>query len=89
MQAISDTVAAILRTPHPDIKFVNTESDGKVLVIYGSRQTSQKQGSMILRWNFEFNGDSRSAIDRSSGEIRRSGTSNGKRRKEGGVRRRV
>lgn len=50
-QAGPNIVAQILRAPQPDIKLVDFEDEGRVVVVYGSRQTSQRKGSAILRWS--------------------------------------
>mmetsp|Transcript_5182 Transcript_5182/g.7946 ORF Transcript_5182/g.7946 Transcript_5182/m.7946 type:complete len:608 (+) Transcript_5182:87-1910(+) len=54
-QSIPNIVAQFLRTPQPDIKLVDTECDGQVIVVYGNRLKSGRNEAAIVRWNFENN----------------------------------
>jgi len=48
-------LAQLYQTPHPDIKYIETDQNGLVIVMYGNKETSQKKGRLILKWNFENN----------------------------------
>jgi hypothetical protein len=60
---LPNILAQFIRTPRPEIKLVDTEFDGNVIVIYGVRRTSQKKGSAILRWDFQFNNEDYSTVE--------------------------
>jgi hypothetical protein len=48
-------MAYLIRTPRPEIKYIDTECNGQVIVVYGNLKNKKGGGSAILRWNFESN----------------------------------
>jgi hypothetical protein len=53
---IPNLLAQLYQTPHPEIKLIEVEQSGSVIVIYGNKETSQKKpGRLILKWNLENN----------------------------------
>jgi hypothetical protein len=62
---IPNLLAQLYQTPHPDIKYIETDQNGMVLVMYGSRDNSSsssssssslpQKGKLIVQWNFENN----------------------------------
>jgi hypothetical protein len=55
---IPNLLAQLYQTPHPDIKYIETDENGLVLVLYGNRDNpncSQQRGKLILKWNFQNN----------------------------------
>ena len=54
-QDIPNIMAYLIRTPRPEIKYIDTESNGQVIVVYGHMKDKRGGSSAILRWNFEFN----------------------------------
>ena len=51
-------MAYLIRTPRPEIKYIDTEANGQVIIVYGHPKNMRGSNSAILRWNFEFNGKS-------------------------------
>lgn len=52
---IPNLLAQLYQTPHPDIKYIEVEPNGLIIVMYGNKETSQKKGRLVLKWNLENN----------------------------------
>lgn len=53
---IPKILSYLIRSPRPEIKHIDTECGGQVIVVYGHPKSVAGNSAALLRWNFEFNG---------------------------------